>query len=80
MIAPRPTYGISRIDQVEKKNHGWYVRITVKGVVTQKFFSDKTNGGKAKALKLAQVHRNELVAALPPNRQLAASKKRGGKK
>lgn len=79
MITPRPTYGISRIDQVDKKNHGWYVRITIKGVITQKFFSDKANGGKSKALKLAQRHRNELVAAMPLNRQMAASKKRNTK-
>ncbi len=80
MITPRPTYGISRIDQVEKKNHGWYVRVTFKGTVTQKFFSDKSNGGKSKALKLAQDHRNELVSQLPESRQISASKKRGSKK
>jgi hypothetical protein len=78
-------YGISRIDQPEKKNHGWYVRVTFKGNITQKFFADKTNGGKNKALKLAQEHRNTLVAQLPLARQESAAKKRavrkaGGKK
>lgn len=80
MIAPRPTYGISRIDQVEKKNHGWYVRVTFKGVITQKFFADKTHGGKAKALKMAQDYRNALVDQLPPGRQAAAAKKRALRK
>lgn len=80
MIAPRPMYGISRIDQVEKKNHGWYVRVTFKGTITQKFFADKTHGGKTKALKLAQEHRNALVTQLPPARQAAAAKKRAVRK
>lgn len=80
MIAPRPMYGISRIDQEEKKNHGWYVRVTLKGVITQKFFADKTCGGKSKALKSAQEHRNALVEQLPVARQAAAAKKRAVRK
>lgn len=73
---PRPMYGVSRIDQPEKKNHGWYVRVTLKGVTQQKFFADKSNGGKSKALKSAQAHRDTLVKALPLKRQEAASRKR----
>lgn len=73
---PRPLYGVSRIDQPEKKNHGWYVRVTYKGKTEQKFFADKSNGGKTKALKAAQLHRDHLVTLLPPNRQEAASRKR----
>lgn len=73
---PRPMYGVSRIDQPEKKNHGWYVRVTYKGKTEQKFFADKGHGGKQKALKAAQEHRDQLVTKLPPNRQEAASRKR----
>lgn len=73
---PRPMYGVSRIDQPEKKNHGWYVRVTLKGKTDQKFFADKSNGGKSKALKNAQAHRDLLVSNLPPRRQEAASRKR----
>ena len=73
---PRTMYGVSRIDQPEKKNHGWYVRVTYKGKTEQKFFADKSNGGKSKALKGAQAHRDHLVTLLPPNRQEAASRKR----
>ena len=80
MIAPRPMYGISRIDQPEKKNHGWYVRVTFKGNITQKFFADKAHGGKQKALKLAQDYRNGLVAQLPESRQISAAKKRAVRK
>ena len=50
----KPNYGISRIDQPEKKNHGFYVRITNKGKTSQKFFTDKSCGGKAKAQKMAK--------------------------
>lgn len=77
MDSPRPYYGISRIDQPEKKNHGFYVRITHRGKTTQKFFPDKSLGGKSKALKLAQQFRDKLVAKLPKlKREAAARKKR----
>ena len=69
-------YGISRIDQPEKKNHGWYVRVTYKGKTEQKFFADKAHGTKPKALKMAQEHRDHLVTLLPPARQEAAARKR----
>ena len=69
-------YGISRIDQAEKKNHGWYVRVTFKGKTDQKFFADKAHGTKPKALKMAQDHRDQLVTQLPPARQEAAARKR----
>lgn len=69
-------YGISRIDQPEKKNHGWYVRVTFKGKTEQKFFADKAHGTKPKALKMAQEHRDHLVTLLPPARQEAAARKR----
>ncbi len=73
-------YGVSRIDQPEKKNHGWYVRVTDKGKTEQKFFADKSHSGKTKALKAAQAHRDHLVTLLPPNRQEAASRKRASSK
>lgn len=72
----RSSYGISRIDQPEKKNHGYYVRITHKGKTTQKYFPDKASGGKAKALNLAKDFRDKLVAKLPKAKQEAATRKR----
>ncbi len=69
-------YGVSRIDQPAKKNHGWYVRVTFKGKTEQKFFADKVNSGRPKALKAAQEYRDHLVTLLPPIRQEAASRKR----
>ena len=52
---------ISRIDQPEKHNHGYYVRLTRNGKTLSKFFSDKSNGGKRAALKAAKQHEAELV-------------------
>jgi hypothetical protein len=71
-------YGICRIDQPAKKNHGWYVRITLFGIITCKFFPDVSLGGKEKALKLAQTYRDALVAQLPPERQAKAALGRKG--
>jgi uncharacterized protein YxeA len=69
----RSTYGISRIDQPQKKNHGFYVRITHKGKTTQKYFPDKASGSKAKALKLAKEFRDAVVAKLPKAKREAAT-------
>ncbi|MAS96312.1 MAG: hypothetical protein CMO55_24170 [Verrucomicrobiales bacterium] len=76
MTSPRPNYGITRIDQPEKKNHGYYVRITHRGKSHQKYFPDKALGGKTKALKAAKAHRDSLLAKMPKYKQEAASKKK----
>ena len=76
MKKPRPTYGISRIDQPDKKNHGFYVRITHNGKQQQKFFSDKTYKGKNKALAAARKYRDSLVAKLPKSKQEEVSRPR----
>jgi len=76
MTEPRPNYGITRIDQPEKKNHGFYVRITHRGKGFQKYFPDKSLGGKPKALKAAKAYRDTLLKKMPKVKQEAASKKR----
>lgn len=76
MVAPRANYGITRIDQPEKKNHGYYVRITHRGETHQKYFPDKSSGGKSKALKLAKTYRDELLAKMPKQKQEAAARKK----
>ena len=76
MDAPRPNYGISRIDQPDKKNHGYYVRITHRGKTQQKYFPDKACGSKTKALKAAKAHRDKIVARLPKAKREAAARKR----
>lgn len=76
MTEPRPTYGITRIDQPEKKNHGFYVRITHRGKSHQKYFPDKSLGGKNKALSAAKKYRDSLLDKMPKYKQEAASKKK----
>lgn len=56
---------ISRIEQPEKNNFGYYVRVTRKGKQHAKFFSDSQNGGKRKALLAARGHQQELLDQLP---------------
>jgi len=75
MPTPRPTYGITRIDQPEKKNHGYYVRISHKGKNYQKYFPDKSSGGKGKALTAAKEYRNALLKKMPKYKQEAAARK-----
>jgi hypothetical protein len=65
----RPDYAISRIDQPEKKHHGWFVRIQMGGSIQSKFFSDSLHKGKEGAHKAAKKHRDGLIAELPPERQ-----------
>lgn len=63
---------VSRIDQPEKNNHGWYVRIRRNGTTTSKFFRDTKYGTQAKALKAAIKFRNELLKdlALPAGQRM----------
>ena len=62
MIRPRrKTPGISRIEQPEKRTHGYFVRLARKGKIYPAFFADKTHGGKRRALKAAQKHYRKLL-------------------
>ncbi len=58
--------GISRIDQEEKHNHGWFVRVTRKGKTYSSFFTDKKHGGKGKALAAAKIGLVKLREKYPP--------------
>lgn len=53
---PKRWAGISRIDQLEKRTHGFFVRLTRDRIIHSAFFGDKAYGGKRKALKFAQRH------------------------
>jgi hypothetical protein len=50
------TPGISRIDQPEKRTHGFFVRLQRKGKMFTGFFGDKSHGGRDQALEAAQVY------------------------
>jgi hypothetical protein len=56
--------GISRIDQPERKTHGWYVRVRFNGKQCAKFFSDESNGGREEALEEAVRFRNRAEQEL----------------
>lgn len=59
-------YGISRFDNDSNRTHGWRVSLRRHGKMLVKNFPDKRNGGKRKALKSAQLHRDELLKKYPP--------------
>ena len=46
--------GISRIDQPEKRTHGFFVRLQRRGISHNAFFADQSHGGKRRALRAAQ--------------------------
>ena len=46
--------GISRIDQKEKRTHGFFVRLQRRGISHNAFFADQSCGGKRRALRAAQ--------------------------
>lgn len=71
----RATYGITRIDQPEKKNHGFYVRLRHKGEPYDKYFPDKASGGRVLAQIAARNWRDQILAALPD--KIVKSPRRG---
>jgi hypothetical protein len=58
---------ISRIDQEERHNHGYYVRVTRNHKTQSKFFADKSNGGKRAALRAAKQYEAELLKLAEAN-------------
>jgi len=62
----RPTRGIARIDQREKHNHGFFVRLQRKGIVHSAFFADLSYGGKRRAFRAAQKHFRGLEKKYQP--------------
>lgn len=59
-------YGISRFDNELNRTHGWRVSLRRHGKMLVRSFPDKRLGGKRKALKMAQQHRDELLNQYPP--------------
>jgi len=70
MSRPSRTPGICRIDQTEKHNHGFFVRVQRRGKVHSAFFTDFKHGGQAQALAAAQRHHRKLLAKLGPAKQM----------
>lgn len=63
------TPGICRIDQPEKYNHGFFVRLARRGKTHSAFFADKKHGGREPALAAAQAHYAKLRKKLGMPRQ-----------
>jgi AP2 domain len=62
----RRSRGIARIDQREKHNHGFFVRLQRKGIVHSAFFADKSYGGRRRAFRAAQKHFRGLEKKYQP--------------
>lgn len=50
---------VARIDQVDKRTHGWYVRVRFMGKTHSKFFSDGKYGGRYSSLLAALAWRDQ---------------------
>ena len=59
---------IARIDQEEKRTHGWYVRVRYFGKTHSKFFSDRKCGGRYSSLLSALAWRDKTEAKLGKQR------------
>lgn len=55
---------IARIDQEEKRTHGWYVRVRYFGKTHSKFFSDGKCGGRYSSLLAAVAWRDQTEKRL----------------
>lgn len=79
-LKPQPLYGIARIDQESKKNHGWYVRMGPKKKGEKsaviEWFADKRFGGKKHSFAAAKEFRDKEFAGLPDKLRLRGSRKR----
>jgi hypothetical protein len=66
MAVRKRTPGISRIDQPEKRTHGFFVRLRREGTLRNAFFADLKYGGKKHALEAAQAHYQKLLKRYQP--------------
>ncbi len=83
MNTPSRTPGICRIDQPEKHNHGFFVRLQRKGKIHSAFFTDIKYGGWGQAFDAAQKHYQKMLekfgfAKMMPRRRWAEIRRRKG--
>ncbi|MDG4476470.1 AP2 domain-containing protein [Thiovibrio frasassiensis] len=55
---------VARIDQEDKRTHGWYVRVRFQGTTHSKFFSDGKCGGRYSSLLAALTWRDTMEIKL----------------
>ncbi len=81
MASLRKLRGISRIDQDERRTHGWYVRVRLRtGKYASKLFSDKSHGSKSKALDAATKYRDTFTPPAPKKAVKKAAPKKAAPK
>ena len=54
---------ISRIDSDRNHTHGFYVRVSIDGVIHPRFFQDARHGGREAARRAAEAHDAALIAS-----------------
>lgn len=59
---------VARIDQEQKRTHGWYVRVRFQGTTHAKFFSDGKCGGRYSSLLAALAWRDATEKKLGKTR------------
>lgn len=84
MNQPSKTPGICRIDQPEKRTHGFFLRAARQREIYSAFFPDKKWGGRAEALAAAVEYRRKLLNLLgrpahPSRRYWAETVRRRGR-
>lgn len=57
--------GLSRYDHEEKRDHGYLVHLSRRGVLHRMRFADALNGGKSNALKAARAWRDAVIEQHP---------------
>jgi len=55
---------VARIDQEDKRTHGWYVRVRFQGTTHSKFFSDGKCGGRYSSLLAALTWRDTTTGVV----------------
>jgi hypothetical protein len=73
---PAGDLGISRIDLPASGTHGWQVRLQRRGVRFQRYFGDRTWGGKRAALQRARQFRDRVLARLEQREENDAGDRR----
>ena len=61
-----PPRNIIRVDHEASRTHAWRVTVQRHNDIVVKTFSDTISGGKRKALKAAEVYRDELLRRYSP--------------
>jgi hypothetical protein len=64
--ARRSRYGITRVDSVRHRTFAWIVTVQRRNQIWRRPFSDRSYGGKAKALTAAKAFRDEILRKHPP--------------